>query len=163
MRDILFKEPDFVFSYRVGGILVRDGHVLLQRPDNDEGYAVIGGHVAALETAEDALRREYMEELHAPVAVGPLMAVGENFFPWGQRPCHQLHLYFAVTLLDDTAIPLRGTFHGYDELGGERIGLNFTWVPLTELANLTVYPPQMVQRILCASGDVLHFTYHEQL
>ena len=61
MRDILFREPDFVFSYRVGGMLIHDGHVLLQRPDDDDGYAVIGGHVAAMETAEAALCREYME------------------------------------------------------------------------------------------------------
>ena len=160
MRDILFKEPDFVFSYRVGGVLMHDDHVLLQRPD-DDGYAVIGGHVAAMETAEAALRLEYMEELHAPVTVGPLLAVGENFFPWGSKPCHQIHLYFAVTLKDESAIPLQGTFHGYDDLGGERIGLNFTWVPLAELPRTKVYPPQLAERILQGGEAVTHFTYHE--
>ena len=161
MRDILFREPDFVFSYRVGGMLIHDGHVLLQRPDDDDGYAVIGGHVAAMETAEAALCREYMEELHAPVTVGPLLAVGENFFPWGSRPCHQIHLYFAVTLDDEAVIPLHGTFHGYDELGGERIGLNFTWVPLVDLPGTKVYPPQLAERILKGGEAVTHFTYHE--
>ena len=33
--DILFKNDDFVFSYRVGGILIRNGKILLQRPKND--------------------------------------------------------------------------------------------------------------------------------
>ena len=28
--DILFKQDDFVFSYRVGGVLIRDGKILLQ-------------------------------------------------------------------------------------------------------------------------------------
>ena len=45
--DILFKKEDFVFSYRVGGILIRNGKILLQRPKNDD-YAIIGGHVAAV-------------------------------------------------------------------------------------------------------------------
>lgn len=40
--DILFKKEDFVFSYRVGGILIRNGKILLQRPKNDD-YAIIGG------------------------------------------------------------------------------------------------------------------------
>ena len=47
--DILFKNDDFVFSYRVGGILKHNGKILLQRPKNDD-YAIIGGHVAAMET-----------------------------------------------------------------------------------------------------------------
>lgn len=61
--DILFKQDDFVFSYRVGGVLIRDGKILLQRPKGDD-YAIIGGHVAAMETTEETLKREYMEELH---------------------------------------------------------------------------------------------------
>ena len=46
--DILIKNDDFVFSYRVGGILI----ILLQRPKNDD-YAIIGGHVVAMETSMD--------------------------------------------------------------------------------------------------------------
>ena len=30
--DILYKEKDFVFSYRVGGILIQNGKILLQKP-----------------------------------------------------------------------------------------------------------------------------------
>ena len=62
--DILYKDDDFVFSYRVGGILIHNGKVLLQRPKDDD-YAIIGGHVARMETSEETLRREYEEELHA--------------------------------------------------------------------------------------------------
>ena len=51
--DILFKQDDFVFSYRVGGVLIRDGKILLQRPKGDD-YAIIGGHVAAMETTEES-------------------------------------------------------------------------------------------------------------
>ena len=55
--DILFKNDDFVFSYRVGGILIHDGKILLQRPKNDD-YAIIGGHVVAMETSMETLKRE---------------------------------------------------------------------------------------------------------
>lgn len=60
MRDILFRTDDFTFSYRVGGIIIKNDKILLQRPPDDD-YAIIGGHVNALETAEDALIREYKE------------------------------------------------------------------------------------------------------
>lgn len=45
MPDILYKTDDYVFSYRVAGILIRQGKVLLQKPKNDDGYSIPGGHV----------------------------------------------------------------------------------------------------------------------
>ena len=129
--DILFKNDDFVFSYRVGGILIHDGKILLQRPKNDN-YAIIGGHVAAMETSMETLKREFEEELHAKIEVDNLLAIGEIYFPWGKRPCHQISLYYNVHLVDDN-IPLDGVFHGYDELDHERIDLDFCWVPLEDL------------------------------
>ena len=61
--DILFKNDDFVFSYRVGGILIHNEKILLQRPKNDD-YAIIGGHVAAMETSMETLKREFEQEIH---------------------------------------------------------------------------------------------------
>ena len=129
--DILFKNDDFVFSYRVGGILKHNGKILLQRPKNDD-YAIIGGHVAAMETSMETLKREFEEELHAKIEVDNLLAIGEIYFPWGKRPCHQICLYYNVHLMDDN-IPLDGVFHGYDELDNERIDLDFCWVSLEDL------------------------------
>lgn len=45
MADILFKTDDYVISYRVAEIFIRDGKVLLQKPTNDTGYAFPGGHL----------------------------------------------------------------------------------------------------------------------
>ena len=160
MQDILFKTEDFVFSYRIQGVLIRDGKALLQRGGHGD-YALIGGHVAAFETTKETLVREFKEEIHADIEVDELMGVGEVFFPWGNKPCHQIGLYYAVHLLDERQIPLDGVFHGYDDLGGERIDLDFCWVPLEELKNITVYPPQVVPHILSGSKEILHFVYKE--
>ena len=35
-QDILFKDDSFVFSYRVGGILIQNDHLLLQKPKKDD-------------------------------------------------------------------------------------------------------------------------------
>ncbi|MBQ4601119.1 MAG: NUDIX domain-containing protein [Oscillospiraceae bacterium] len=154
--DILYKAEDFVFSYRVGGILIQDGKILLQKPLNDD-YSIIGGHVAAMETTAETLKREFAEELHAEIRVGELMAVGEIFFPWGSRPCHQISLYYRVELTDPTAIPLNGSFFGYDDLDHERINLEYCWVPLEELSNIVIYPKELVGHILSGSEQVYHF------
>ena len=160
MQDILFKTEEFVFSYRIQGVLIRDGKVLLQR-NGDGDYALIGGHVAAFETTEETLVREFKEEIRADIAVDDLIAVGEVFFPWGNKPCHQIGLYYSVHLLEETQIPHNGVFRGWDDLGGERIDLDFCWIPLTELEHIPLYPPQIVPRILSGGKDVLHFVYKE--
>ncbi len=155
-RDILYKNDDFVFSYRVGVILIRDGRILLQKPKDDD-YAVIGGHVCGMETGAEALKREYREELHAEIEADRLMAVGENFFPWGKKPCHQICLYYSVRLLD-SAIPLEGTFHGYDELDNERVDLDFCWLPLEALKRGTkVYPLELIPFLIAPRKEIIHF------
>lgn len=159
-KDILFKTDEFVFSYRVGGILIRDEKILLQRHHGE--YAIIGGHVAAMETTKETLKREFEEELHAKISVDNLIAVGEIYFPWGSKPCHQVCFYYKVRLRDETQIPLEGVFHGYDELGGKRIGLDFCWVPLAELRKeLTVYPLELIPIILEDSKEIKHFISRE--
>lgn len=156
-RDILFREEEYVFSYRVGGILIRDDKILLQRPVGDD-YAIIGGHVSLFETTEETLKREFEEELRAEIEVDRLLAVGEIFFPWGKRPCHQICFYYQIHLVNETNIPLEGVFHGYDELENERIDLDFCWVPLQELKEgLKVYPLELIPYIINQSKETVHF------
>ncbi len=156
MKDILFKEDDFIFSYRVGGILIHDNKILLQKPKGDD-YAIIGGHVASMETTAQTLIREYKEEIHADIEVVDLIAIGEIFFSWGKRPCHQIGLYYKVHLKDEMQIPTDGVFSGYDELGGKRIDLDFCWVPLEELANIKVYPEELIPHIISGGDGIMHF------
>lgn len=160
-KDILFKTDEYVFSYRVGGILINDGKILLQKPKDDD-YAIIGGHVSCLETTEDTLIREFKEELHVDIEVEHLMAVGEIFFPWGNKPCHQICLYYKVHLTDEAVIPMEGSFWGYDELNNQRIDLEYCWVPFEELKNgLKVYPLELIPNILEGKNEIVHFVSRE--
>lgn len=155
-KDILYKDNDFVFSYRVGGILIHNDKILLQKPKNDD-YSIIGGHVSRMETTEQTLKREFEEELHAEIKVDNLMAVGEVFFPWGNKPCHQISLYYRVRLQDENSIPLDGVFGGYDDFDNEKINLDFCWVALEDLKNVTVYPTELMPHILSGEDNVFHF------
>ena len=127
MGDILFQMEDAVFSYRVAGILIHRGRVLLQRSANDSGFAIPGGHAAFGETNAETLRREFQEEMGASVSVGALKWVGECFFPWGNKPCHQIGLYYEVFLEGVPAIPLEGTFVGKEQMENRRFEMEFHW------------------------------------
>ena len=50
MTDILFIKDDWIFSYRVAGIAVHGGKVLLQKTTNENFFAFPGGHVSFGET-----------------------------------------------------------------------------------------------------------------
>lgn len=161
MKDILFKTEDAVFSYRVAGICVENGRVLLQTTTGeDKSFAFPGGHVAFNETNADTLVREFKEEIGADIRVGELKWVAEIFFPWGDKPCHQICLYYMVELLD-THMPREGKFLAHETLEGRSFDLEFHWVPLEEVGKLEVYPTDCPALLGKLNEGVQHFVYRE--
>lgn len=158
--DILFKTEVAVFSYRVAGICVRDGKVLLQTTTNDTAFAFPGGHVAFGETNEQTLIREFKEEIGADIRVGQLKWVAEMFFPWGEKPCHQICLYYVVEI-DNPEIPREGVFSGTEHLEGRDFKLEFHWVPLERVGELEVYPTNAAELLGRLDEGVQHFVYRE--
>ena len=161
MSDILFYRNDYVFSYRVAGILLRDNKILLQKPTNDTGYAIPGGHVEFGETNAQTLEREFKEEIGADITVGALKWVAEIFFPWGDKPCHQICLYYNVVLKNEAQIPLDGVFTGDERIEGRNFTIEFHWKPVESLGQLEVYPTNMSDLIKRYNEGVQHFVYRE--
>ena len=158
--DILFRTDEYLFSYRVAGICIQNGKVLLQKPTNDTAFAFPGGHVTFGETNELTLIREYQEEIGVDISVDELKWVGEIFFPWGNKPCHQICLYYLVNI-ESNNIPLDGVFMGKEEIEGRSFNLEFHWVPLNELKNIEVYPTNVVELMNHINDGVQHFIYRE--
>ena len=161
-KDIFFRTGDFIFSFRVGGLLIHDNSILLQKSRDQEDYYIIGGHTVSLETTKDALKREFKEELDADIGVDRLMAVAEAFYPWEGVPWHQICFYYKVHLEDEGSIALDGVIHGHDELDNQKFDLDFCWLPLDRLKNgLKLYPPQLIPVILEDKKEISHFIYDE--
>ncbi|GFI21749.1 RNA pyrophosphohydrolase [Lachnospiraceae bacterium] len=158
--DILFHTDEYVFSYRVAGICIQDGKVLLQKPTNDTAFAFPGGHVTFGESNEQTLMREFQEEIGADISVGDLKWVGEIFFPWNNKPCHQICLYYIVEINSEN-IPTQGMFMGQEQIEGQKFKLEFHWVPLDELKNIEVYPTNIVELMNHMEYGVQHFIYRE--
>lgn len=158
--DILFRTEEYVFSYRVAGICVQNGKLLLQKPTDDTAFAFPGGHVTLGETNAQTLVREFKEEIGADASVGDLKWVGELFFPWGDKPCHQICLYYIVDIKSDS-IPAEGMFMGKEQTEGRNFKMEFHWVPLEELKNTEVYPPGAAALMDKIERGVQHFIYRE--
>lgn len=160
--DILFKTDEYVFSYRVAGICIHNNKVLLQKPTNDTAFAFPGGHVELGETNAQTLIREFKEEIGVDITVSDLKWVGEIFFPWGNKVCHQICLYYIVDIKSNN-VPLEGMFVGREKIEGRKFDLDFHWVPIGELNNIEVYPTNVVELMNKINDGVQHFIYQEKV
>lgn len=160
-KDIIFKTDEYVFSYRVAALLEHKGKVLLQRPKDEIVYAFPGGHVALGETNEATLVREFKEEINADIKVGELKWVGEIFFPWGDKPCHQICLFYSVSLAGDTNIPLDGTFWGNEQLDYKSFKLEFSWIDIKNIETIELYPTMARKYLTDGLNQVEHFIHNE--
>ena len=151
----------YTFQNRRLYLFVPNGKVLMQNAEGDDGYAFIGGHVAFGETTDETLVREFKEEIGADIKIERLLMVNENFFPWGDRPCQQINLYYLISLKDETQIPLDRNFKAFDDLGNERIELNMCWIPLEDVPNMSIYPPQAKEYIMNLPDEIVYFVYKE--
>ncbi|HLY30806.1 MAG TPA: NUDIX hydrolase [Ktedonobacterales bacterium] len=139
---ITFDLPAARFLYRVVGVAIREGHVLLHRALRDDFWSLPGGRCEALETSEETLIREMQEEIGLTVIIERLVWVVENFFTLDGQAYHELGLYYLMTLPAgapqlDVTTPFAGleTKHVPDV-----VELIFQWFPLDALPSLRLYP-----------------------
>jgi 8-oxo-dGTP pyrophosphatase MutT (NUDIX family) len=131
---ITFDTPRARFNYRVAGVAIVEGRVLLHQAAGDDFWTLPGGRPEVMETAGEALRREMLEEVALSVTVSRLLWTVENFFPYGGRQFHELLLCFEMTVTDpvDPQVEFRGS-EGSTEL-------TFRWYALDRLHTIRIEP-----------------------
>ena len=134
---ITFEEGGIRFKYRIVGVALRDGKVLLHRRDQDALWFLPGGRPQLMESSEETLRREMREELGTGIDVHRLLWVVESFCGYRGSRYHQLALYFLISLPPES-LPCDSPAPFESRDGGTRV--TFRWFPLTELDGLPLYP-----------------------
>ena len=84
-QDCCFTHEENWFRYRVGAIILEENSVLVATNDACDFYYSIGGGVHLDESAEEAVRREVLEETGLPYEIDRLAFVHENFFEGGRK------------------------------------------------------------------------------
>lgn len=141
------------FHYRAAAVVRESGHLLLHRLDGDGFWALPGGRVNVGEQAQEAVKREFIEELNLPVECGPLICIGENFFEYEGEPHHEIGLYFAAKLQDGSALLDQSRVHFGVETGRRLV---FKWFPFIELPNIDMRPVAL-QAAISRGNIPLHF------
>jgi 8-oxo-dGTP pyrophosphatase MutT (NUDIX family) len=148
------------FNYRVAGAAIRDGHVLVDR-ENDDDYCMLpGGRVEMGEASDVALAREIAEELAMPATIGPLLFTYESFYGREGERYHELSFIYAIELPPDIRPGGPQPFLVREDEGKL---LQFSWLPLDgpALSQARLMPPWLPERLRTLSGMPEHVIFHE--
>ncbi len=169
MRDlamVTFDRDGARFTFRVAGVAIHNGRVLLSRAEFDDFWTLPGGRAEMLEASAGTLRREMREEINADVEVGRLLWVVENFFEYGGRQFHELGLYYEMRLALDSPTLMQDEFFGEGDatLDGDGKGktyrLIFRWQPITALDAAPLYPTFLQEGLQSLPEQAWHVVHH---
>lgn len=155
---ITFPIQQAHFNYRVAGVYIDEGYVLLQGAEHEDFWVLPGGRVEILESAETALRRELREELghYGDLDVTRLLWVVENFFTYAGQPFHELCFYFQMALQGKSALTDKHkTFQTIDA----GVNIFFQWKPLEALDEVRLYPLFLKKSLLNLPTQVEHIVH----
>lgn len=153
MTMICFDIHNVCFNYRVAGIALHDGKVLLNRTESQDFWYLPGGRVEAGEPSAEALKREMWEEVQETVQVGRLVWIVENFFSSHEQNYHELGFYYLLEFsLDSSIYAAQEPFLAPD--GHSRIV--YQWFSLDQLDALTLYPSFLIQGLRALPAQPVH-------
>ncbi|HKP52277.1 MAG TPA: NUDIX domain-containing protein [Chloroflexia bacterium] len=157
---ITFKSERSAFNYRIVGVALHEGRVLLHKGESEDFWTLPGGRAELGEPATETLKREMREELEVEVEIERLLWVVENFFTYLDRSWHELALYFLMSLPHDSALQKQTSpFYGYEDLQAERMLLIFEWHPLDSLDNITLLPSFLKQGLKALPDQPKHVVH----
>jgi 8-oxo-dGTP pyrophosphatase MutT (NUDIX family) len=159
--DCGFTKENKWFRYRAAAIIVEDGYVLFATNEKEDYYYSIGGGVRMGETAEDAVKREVLEETGVPYEVDHLAIIHENFFvessssPLNGMDCHEIAFYYVMKPRGSRELNSDSYTQGVKE--------NMCWLPINELDNYKAFPTFMKDYLLSEHTGIEHIVTDERI
>lgn len=139
-----------LFNYRVAGVALVNGKVLLHKTPSDNFWSLPGGRAELFEFSRDTLVREMSEETGLGIEVREMLWTSENFFYYNGVRHHEIGFYFAMQI---PSLTDQEDFSGAE--GSEE--LLFKWHEIADLRNVPVYPPFLAEELSRPSLRPGHF------
>ena len=79
-------------------ILVSEGY---DKVKDETFYRCLGGGIEFLEKSEEALKREFLEEININITVKDFLGISENIFTYQGKKAHELILFYSIDISDD--------------------------------------------------------------
>lgn len=116
-------------------ILVSEGY---DKITNKTFYRCLGGGIEFLETSQEALKREYKEELGIEIEVNDFCGIAENIFTYEGKNAHEIILFYNIKIKEND---LKEKYHIIDE----NCETDAVWIDVDEFKNNNkiLYPEQI--------------------
>lgn len=149
---INFRINSNVFNLRSSAIVEYKGSILLQREKNKDEWSIPGGRVEWSESSEDAVVREFMEEMGITIKVSKVIAIAENKFQRQDLLHHEIVFYYLATPDKKTESKnLMGNIRCID--GSD---LEFRWLSKNTISKLTLFPEFIKELLVKNLTEIKH-------
>lgn len=128
------------------GIAIKNGKILVSegydKVKKQTFYRCLGGGIEFLETSQEALKREYKEELGIDIIVEDFCGISENIFTYQGKNAHELILFYNIKIQDKD---VREKYHIIDDNWES----DAYWIDVNEFKNnkKIIYPEQIFKYI----------------
>lgn len=125
------------FRYRVGAVIVSEGHALFARGDSCGYYYMVGGGVHIGERSEEAVLREAFEETGENFIIERPLCMIENFFDGDTAlegfDCHVIEMYYLMKPAEKKEYTVISMTSGGDT---EKM----CWIPVDKIDDYDIRP-----------------------
>lgn len=147
------------FRYRAAAIIIEDSSVLFAGNEIVDYFYSIGGAVQMGESAEDAVKREVLEETGIAYEVDHLAVIHENFFYENRgglkaTECHEISFYFLMKS--------RGTKDLKSNSHSMGVKENMIWIPINELDRYKAFPTFLSNFLKSEHNGIEHIVTDER-
>ena len=86
------------------GLTIKNNKLLVSegfdKVKNETFYRCLGGGIEFLEKSEEALKREFLEEINVDITVKDFLGISENIFTYQGKKAHELILFYSIEISD---------------------------------------------------------------
>ena len=141
------------------GLAIKNNKLLVSegfdKVKNETFYRCLGGGIEFLEKSEEALKREFLEEINVDITVKNFLGISENIFTYQGKKAHELILFYSIEISDEN---YQEEYKVIDD-HGETIA---KWIDIDEFKNKNkiLYPKEVFKewkRLLDKDGRVVYF------
>ena len=128
------------------GLAIKNNKLLVSegfdKVKNETFYRCLGGGIEFLEKSEEALKREFLEEINIDITVKDFLGISENIFTYQGKKAHELILFYSIDISDDN---YQEKYKVIDD-HGETIA---KWIDIEEFKNKNkiLYPEEVFKYI----------------
>lgn len=117
-------------------ILVSEGY---DKVKDQYFYRSLGGGIEFQEKSEDALKREFKEELDIDIEVGKFLGISENIFVFNGKKAHEIVLFYEAEIKEED---YKEKYQIMDEENSFAM-----WMDVDKFVNheLILYPEQVLE------------------